>query len=153
MRELKIVVRRPHADCLSRIFEIEEKSRSQFIAHAPVEALEEADLQWLSRSDEVPVHCHILAPSEHGIAGELGAVVADDHARLAPGRNDCGQFACNAPSRYRGVGDRTQTFLDDVINDVQNAEATAIGKLVAHKIQRPVDAAVTKQAIGTPALC
>ena len=138
MRALKIVVRGPFADSLSGMDEIEEQGLvQQFVAHTPVEALDEAVLHWLSRSDEVPVHVHILAPGEHGVAGELGAVVADNHAWFATPIDDRCQFARNAPSRDRGVGDRTQTFLGDVIDDVQNAEAPATGELIVDKIQRP----------------
>jgi hypothetical protein len=71
------------------------------------------------------------------LQGELGAVVADDHAWFATPIDDRCQFACNAPCRDRGVGDRTQTFLGDVIDDVQNAEASAIGELIVDKVQRP----------------
>ncbi len=40
----------------------------------------------------------IFAPGEHGIAGELGAVIGDDHCWLAASLDDCREFAGNAPS-------------------------------------------------------
>lgn len=36
-----------------------------------------------SRCDEVPIDGCVLAPGEHGVAGELGAIVGRDHSWLA----------------------------------------------------------------------
>src|SRR3546814_15952535 len=67
----------------------------QFVAHAAVEALDVAVLHWSSRSDVVPLHADLPAPCQHGITGELRAVVADDHAGLAtPGDQQIGSASC-----------------------------------------------------------
>ena len=50
----------------------------------PLKLSTEAVLHRLARRDEVPVDAVCsFAPGEHGVRGELGAVVGDDHARLA----------------------------------------------------------------------
>ena len=54
-------------------------------------------LNRLSRRDEVPVDDGVLAPDEHGIAGELGAMIGHDHSWLAASLDDRRQFAGNAP--------------------------------------------------------
>ena len=48
-----------------------------------VEALHEAVLLRLARRDVVPFDAVVLGPLEHGISGELGSVVGDDHLWLA----------------------------------------------------------------------
>jgi hypothetical protein len=61
------------------VIEIEEQGlveRSSRIR--PIGSLDEAVLHGLSRRDEVPVDGCVLVPHEHGIAGELSAMVRHD---------------------------------------------------------------------------
>src|SRR5262245_28597330 len=61
------------------VFEIEEQRLVQeLVAHAAVEALDEGVLDRLARRNEVPVDAGVLAPGQHGVASELGAVVGDN---------------------------------------------------------------------------
>ena len=53
------------------------------VAHPAIEAFAETALHRLSRCDEMPDVLAALRPAEHGVRGELGPGVADDHARLA----------------------------------------------------------------------
>src|SRR3546814_5865180 len=89
----------------------------QFVAHAAVEALDVAVLHWSSRSDVVPLHADLPAPCQHGITGELRAVVADDHAGLATPGDQPGQLAHDTAPRDRGVGHRCQALPGHVIED------------------------------------
>jgi hypothetical protein len=76
----------------------------------------------------------ILRPGEDGVRGELGAVVGNDHFRLAATANQVGQLAGDTTARDRRVRDRCQAFARHVIDDVQNAEAPTAGELVVHEV-------------------
>ena len=58
-------------------------------------------------------------------------------AWLAMPLNDCCKFARHAPTRDQGVRDRAQALLDHVINDVEDAEAPAVGELVMDEVGGP----------------
>ena len=76
----EIVVGDSDSDLGAGVVEIEEQGFvEQLITHPAVETLDEAVLHRLSRCDEVPIDDCVLAPGEHGIAGEFGAMVGDDH--------------------------------------------------------------------------
>ena len=97
MRALEIVVGSPCCNLATRLFDVDEQGlRSKLVAHASVEAFDEAVLHRLAWCDEAPVDRVVLAPGEHGVAGELGAVVADDHIRLAAPFNDRRQLPRHA---------------------------------------------------------
>ena len=64
-------------------------------------------------------------------------LIRDDHPRLATPLNQVRQFARNAPSRDRGIGDGGQAFPRNVVDDVENAQTPAAGELVVDKVQRP----------------
>ena len=101
-----------------------------------VEALAEAVVHWLSRRNETPDDPVVLRPGEHGVRGELGSIVRDDHAGSAPPLDQRCHFARHAPARDRGVGDRRQALSRNVIVDVHDAKATITGELVVDEIQR-----------------
>ena len=75
----------------------------QLVAHAAVKALDVAVLHRPARCDVMPLHSDLAAPCEHGIAGELGAIVADDHAGLAPLLDQLGQLKQYPSGEGRGV--------------------------------------------------
>ena len=138
MRPPDIVVVDPVSDLGTGVVEIEKQGLvQQFIAHPAIEALDEAVLHWLSRCDEVPVDDCVLAPGEHGIAGELGAMVGHDHSWLAASLDDRRQFAGNAPSRDRRIRNSSEALFGDIIDDVEDTEASSVGELVVNEVQRP----------------
>lgn len=97
MRALLVVVGNPNRDLRAGVVEVEEQRLiEKLVTHAAIEALREPVLHRLSRCDEVPVDTAVAAPGEHCVAGELRAVVADDHPRLAVARDDRRQFAGHA---------------------------------------------------------
>src|SRR5271156_5242246 len=55
----------------------------KLVAHAPIETLTEAVLHRLSWRNEMPDDPVVLRPGEHGVRGELGPIVRDDHTGLA----------------------------------------------------------------------
>lgn len=73
----------------------------------------------------MPVDDCILAPGEHGIAGELGAMVGHDHSWLAASLDDRRQLAGDAPAGDRRTRNSPQALLGHVIDDVEDAEALA----------------------------
>ena len=109
----------------------------KLVSHAAIEALTEAVLHRLSRRDEMPDDPVVLRPGEHGVRCELGSVVRNDHAGLsAPPDQRC-QFARHAPPGDRRVRDRRQAFSCHVVDNVEDPEPSAAGKLVVEEIQRP----------------
>jgi hypothetical protein len=81
----------------------------------------------------------IDCPSEDRVRGELGAVVGDDHLRLATDLDQHGQLAGHPSARDRGVGDRRQALSRHVIDDVENTEAPAESELVVDERPARVD--------------
>src|SRR6266542_5940900 len=77
----------------------------------------------------------LFAPAQDSIRGELGAVIGDDHPRLAAPLDDCDELAGNPSARDRGVGNRCQAFSRHVIDDVENTEAPAAGELIVDKVR------------------
>src|SRR5436305_5860112 len=94
-----VVVIDPIRDPGSGMIEAEEQALvEKLVAHAPVEALAEAVLHRLSGRNEMPDNPVVLRPGEHGVRGELGPIVRDDHAGLAAALDQNSQFARHAPA-------------------------------------------------------
>lgn len=94
------MVGNPGRDLGAGIVEIEEQGLvEQLVAHAAVEALDRAVLHRLAGRDEVPLDGRAAAPDGHGVRGELGSVVADDHVWLAMPIEDRRQLAPRAGPR------------------------------------------------------
>lgn len=91
----------------------------QLIAHAAVEAFAEAVLHGFAWRDEVSGDPALVRPGEHRVRGELGSMVGDDHACLAPPLDQPCQFARHARPRDRGVGNGGKAFPSDVIDHVR----------------------------------
>ena len=71
----------------------EQRLVEQLVPHAAIEAFDVAVLHRPPGSDLMPLDADLSAPCEHGIAGQLGAIVADDHAGLTSLRDQLRQFA------------------------------------------------------------
>jgi hypothetical protein len=100
VRSLQVVVLDSGSDLDPYVGKANEQGLvEQFVAHSTVEALDVAVLHRLAQSDLVPLHADLAAPCEHCIAGELGAIVADDHARLAALGDQLAQLAHNTVPR------------------------------------------------------
>jgi len=94
VRPCRVVVGDTVADELAGVIEIEEQALvEELVAHPAVEALDEAVLHRFARRDGVPFDLMIRGPAEDGVRGELGAVVADDHSRLAASLDEHRQLA------------------------------------------------------------
>src|SRR3546814_6325757 len=82
----------------------------------------------------MPLQAYFAAPREHGVGGELGAVVTDDHGWLAALGDQFVQLSHNPPPGDRCVGHRTQTLPGHVIDNIEHAEAPPRDQLVVHEI-------------------
>ncbi len=49
-----------------------------FVVDAPAEALDKAVLHRVARGDVMPFHTGLATPRQDRVAGEFGAIVADD---------------------------------------------------------------------------
>jgi hypothetical protein len=50
-----------------------------FISELAVEAFYKTVLLWLSRRNVMPLYMHFISPVQNGVAGELGAIVRNNH--------------------------------------------------------------------------
>jgi len=85
----------------------------------------------------MPLHAELAAPCEHGIAGELGAIVADDHSGLAALGDQLGQLAHDTVPGYRGIRHSRQALPGHDIDHVEDAEPSARGHLIMDQVQAP----------------
>lgn len=69
----------------------------------------------------VPVDAGFLVPGQHGVTDEFGAVVGDDQAGFATPRDNRRQFPRHTPARDRRVRNGAQTFLGDIVDDIEDA--------------------------------
>jgi hypothetical protein len=100
------VVRPPCLDdpsCCSQRWE--QMLVQTFVAQATIKAFNEAILLRLARRDVMLLAPYVLAPRQHSVTGQLGAVVADHHARQPSTLGDGAQFANDPPPRQRGIDD------------------------------------------------
>ena len=113
---------------------VEDRLIEQFIAHAAIERLTNPVLHRLSRRDEMPRDAGALRPGEHGVGGEFGSVIGDDEVWFAAPSEHGVELPCDASAGDRGIRDGGQTFLGDVIEDVENADTAPVRELVMDEI-------------------
>ena len=81
MWSLGVVVDPPCFDDLARLRQAGEQVLVEaFVPQPTIEGLDKAVLGWLAGRDVVPVDTVVLLPSKDRPRGQLGTVVADDHA-------------------------------------------------------------------------
>ena len=85
-------------------------SRSGIRRGTALEALDEPVLLRLARRDVVPGATTLLLPAPHGVGGQLGAVVADDHCRAATQCHDTVEFTPDPQPGQRRVHDQRWFF-------------------------------------------
>ena len=78
-----------------------------------------------------------IGEAQDGVRGELGAVVADDHARPAARGDERLELARDPQPGERCVGDQGEAFPRAVVDHGQDPEAPAIGHLVGDEVERP----------------
>ncbi len=119
-----IVIVSPSFDQPSSVTERAEQSLvQQFVAQAPVEALDEAVLHRLARRDVVLGDARFLLPAQDGRRHELRVVVADHHCGPTALSDQGVQLTSDAMARQRGVSHQSQALACEVIDDGQDAGA------------------------------
>src|SRR5580658_203555 len=107
------------------------------VAEAAVEAFNEGVLHRLARRDVMPTDASILLPAQHGVGGELAAVVADYHQRLLALRDDRIELACNPAAGDRGVDNQRQALAGEVVDNDEHPKAPTIGQHNGDKVEAP----------------
>lgn len=91
MWAVSVVVDPPGLDDASGIMRpVEEMFVEALIARATIEALDEGIRSGFSRRDVAPLDFGILDPFEDRVAGQFGAIVRDNHLRLASAHDQLG---------------------------------------------------------------
>ena len=133
-----IVIIGPCGDLLAGVGQAgEQRLIEQLVAHPSVEAFDEGVLGGLARRRVVPLDPALAAPFQHRVRGQLGAVIADDHARLAVHGDQLLQLTHHPLARDRGIRHRLQAFTRDIIDDVEHPEPAARDHLVVHEVEAP----------------
>ena len=136
MRPGGVVVLGPRSDRRAGLIEGEEQGLvQQLVPHLAIETLDVAVLHGLPRHDVVPLDPLILRPGEDGVRGELGPVVADDQAGPTSAVDESRQLPRDSVSGHRGVRDGRQALVGDIIDDIEDPEAPAVGHLIVHEVQ------------------
>ena len=92
----------------------------------------------LAGRDVVPGDAGVLLPAQDGVRGQLGAVVADDHAAARrAARTMAVELARDPAAGERGVDDQRQALPGEVVDDHQHAEAAAVGQHVGDEVEAP----------------
>lgn len=111
---------------------VERDLVQQFIAHAAIEALDVAALHRSGRRDIMPLHPDLCCPSQQGIAGELGAMIAYDLAAFAPLGDQRRKLMHGAVSGDR-VSRTAAKHSGHVIGHIEHPEASARSHLVVNE--------------------
>jgi hypothetical protein len=92
----------------------------------------------------VPFDVALLLPGQDGVGSELGAVIADDHARTASRLDDAVEFAHDPRGGERGVRNQAEAFSGAVIDQGKDAEAPAAHQRIHDEVERPAQVPVLR---------
>ena len=104
----------------------EQRFIQEFVAQPPVEAFDKSILDRLARRNVMPVNLGSVRPLQDRVAGELAAVVTDDHPRLAAPLDNPVKLPCDAMTGKRCIGNERQALPRAIIDDGQNVFWRAI---------------------------
>ena len=115
----------------------EQSLIEQLVTQTADERLGERILHRLARGDVMPGDLVIVRPSQDGVRGEFGSVVADNHPGLAALGEQPIELAGNPDAGDRGVGHQGQALARAVIDHDQDTHAAAVDELVRNEVERP----------------
>jgi len=107
------------------------------VAHGPVVTLHVSVLLRLAWLDEIDADAAPGGPGQRHGADVFRAVVAADRVWFATPFDNPVQRSDDAFGWQREVDLDAQAFTIEVIDDVEQADAASVGKLIMHKIHRP----------------
>ena len=107
------------------------------VADLAVETLDVRVLGGFTRSDKVETDAMPVGPLVQCLAAEFGTIVDQQRNRRPVTGNEPIEDSADTQARQRGVHLIGQTAAAEVIQDVEDANAPAIGQLVRHEIHRP----------------
>jgi hypothetical protein len=108
-----------------------------FVAEAAVEAFDKRVLDRLARRDVVPSDAAFFLLAQHGVRGQLGAVVANNHQRLLRAATMASSSRATRPAGDRGVDDQRQAFAGEVVDNNEHPEPAAIGQHIGDEVEAP----------------
>lgn len=108
----------------------EEGFIQELVSQPPIEAFDESVLDRLARRDVMPIHFGPVRPLQDRVAGELTAIVADDHLRFATRLDNPVKLTGNPETGKRRIGDESEAFPRAIVDDRQNPEPASIGELI-----------------------
>ena len=106
----------------------EQSFIQELVSQPPVEAFDKSVLDRLARRNVMPVNFGPVRPLQDRVAGELAAVVADDHPRLAALLDNPVKLPCDAKTGKRCIGGERQALPRAIIDDGQNPQPAPIGE-------------------------
>ena len=101
----------------------EQRLVQEFVAQALIDRTDHRVLSGLSPSDVVRLDPGLVSPAQDRVAGELGAVVSDDHLRLGACDDHPIEFDRHPQARVRRVGNQGDVHPGAIVDDRRNAEA------------------------------
>ena len=107
------------------------------VAQLSIERLNKRILNRFARRNIVPLDARLFDPPQHSSARQLGSVIRDDHQWSAMQIAEAVQLPDDTGVRQGCVNDARQTFPREVVDDVENAEATTVVERILHEVQRP----------------
>ena len=122
MRAVVVVVGTPGLEHSAGVQERAEQGLvEQFVAQPTDEPLGEGVLRRFARRDVVPFDLVLVRPSQDGVAGELGTVVADNGLGLAPRGEKPIELTGDPDPRDRGIRNEGQAFARAIIDHHEDA--------------------------------
>jgi len=94
----------------------------ELVSQPSIEAFDEGILYRFARCDVVPFHLGPIRPLQDRVAGELAAIVADDHLWLASSLDDPVQLTGNPEAGKGRIGDEAQALPDAIVDDRKHPE-------------------------------
>ena len=138
VRPLGVIVLAPGFEHDARMGQrAEQRLVQELVAEPAIEALDERVLGRFARRYVVPADAALVGPVQHGVGGQLGAVVRDDRRRLCSAGDDPVELAPDPETGDRGVGNERQAFPRAIVDHGEDPEASAIDHLIVHEIQGP----------------
>ena len=107
----------------------------EFVSQPPIKAFDDGILDRLTRCDVVPFHLGPIRPLQDRVTGELAAIVADNHLRLASSLDDPVQLTGKPQAGKGRIGDAAQAFPGAIVDDHRHPEPAIIGELIRHEVQ------------------